>query len=1027
MSRPSPCAIALVIFSFGGCDCGDDDAFTALVPAIAVDVERLAFPDTFVGAQSSAVVRISSVGTASVRVQKAILSNDDDGAAFLGGEIELGSMLSGSDRVVSFVFLPTTPGAFTAHFVVDSDAANRSQLDVILSGEGLAPLDCDDDNACTDERFDPFAGVCIRGNNDDDCDDGSACTGSDRCAAGSCLGTALECADDVTCTSDLCDPTRGCVFVPDHEGCADDDPCTLDVCDPNGFLDGCTNPPAPDGTPCGEFEACTSIEVCVQRFCTSLPIPDGAPCSDGDICTAGDVCGGGACVGTATQLPPAVVRESFRFLGAPRGVLLGSTLLWPDQFLRSLHLDVEDSGFPRQTDYAPSAIINLARPAAVTRIDDERGAVLERSSVAGRADDAAFVHIVDRFLNVERSIAVSPGFRLLGADATHIHGCNMTTSNAGDLVSLLIEPDPEGDEAPPVQDDRACRDRVSPDGAGVFVVRNELSRHVEILEVRAGGSVLTAEVLGFPISPQQVFVGRRRVVLLDSFGPTLVNVDRPLGERVSALVMPPELLLPTPVAVAVDKLYVVTSGDVDCDALCDTAEDSECDPCPGLAEGYRRLSFDDDDGLTLDDWRLDTPLRFIDGQSSGSVVAVSDVDAVVSLADGSLVVADNQARVTPISGAGAIDALLRGSDADPTALAVSVNQIVPVPAAFVSALGLVDTPGFPLRPLCGPAPSPSCFLRGAHLFEDRGGQRSLYTPRGPALSIDSQAHVGVLPAGLRSDPTEAVNINRGLSDVMIVDDDGVATPGIGLSTVAAVAFPTGVTSFTSISLDSCIGAALGARDSLAYIYGLSACVTVEDPHADALSEIRVPELDEAVLQQTAVSSWQSGTRVSFLAEGVAVLVDVENPLAVAVLAVVHDDRLRDAEFLSAGSDLDAWVITATDVESGPHLFVYDVAAPSRPFEQLSIDLPSSSSSSPVQIAHRVLAVAWPRAFINVWDGTDDVARGHAVLTLDLAVDPPALLERIPLASEPVDLLIVNDSVVVARADGLTVISPPCGP
>ena len=56
---------------------------------------------------------------------------------------------------------------------------------------------------------------------DNDCDDGVDCNGIETCTAGLCaLGTALDCADEIGCTVDLCDLTVGdCVHrAPDADG-----------------------------------------------------------------------------------------------------------------------------------------------------------------------------------------------------------------------------------------------------------------------------------------------------------------------------------------------------------------------------------------------------------------------------------------------------------------------------------------------------------------------------------------------------------------------------------------------------------------------------------------------------------------------------------------------------------------------------------------------------------------------------------------------------------------------------------------
>ena len=97
-----------------------------------------------------------------------------------------------------------------------------------LPGTGV--LDCNDGNPCTDDSCDPVLG-CQHSNNTDPCDDGNQCTILDRCAAGSCGGTAVVCNDSNACTTDTCSPTLGCVFTNNTAACDDGNPCTAgDTC-----------------------------------------------------------------------------------------------------------------------------------------------------------------------------------------------------------------------------------------------------------------------------------------------------------------------------------------------------------------------------------------------------------------------------------------------------------------------------------------------------------------------------------------------------------------------------------------------------------------------------------------------------------------------------------------------------------------------------------------------------------------------------------------------------------------------------
>jgi hypothetical protein len=126
-----------------------------------------------------------------------------------------------------------------------------------------AARSCDDDNPCTDETCDPSSG-CAYTFNGGFCDDGNACTAADTCIAGTCEpGATVGCDDGDECTTDSCDPQRGCVHEP---RCEDGNPCTDDSCDP--------------AVGCGH-------------------VANTASCDDGDLCTRGDVCADGECLAGA--------------------------------------------------------------------------------------------------------------------------------------------------------------------------------------------------------------------------------------------------------------------------------------------------------------------------------------------------------------------------------------------------------------------------------------------------------------------------------------------------------------------------------------------------------------------------------------------------------------------------------------------------------------------------------------------------------------------------------------------------------
>jgi subtilisin family serine protease len=155
-----------------------------------------------------------------------------------------------------------------------------------LSGAGrldalraiTAPGPCDDHNACTVDTCTPATGcqhtVVPDGTS---CTDGNLCNGAEVCHGTTCTpGTPLVCDDGNPCTSNLCAPATGCLFV---DACDDGDPCTTDSCD---LVTGCQHTPAPDGTPCPDQNLCNGDEVCQTGTCAA-----GSPltCDTGPECT----------------------------------------------------------------------------------------------------------------------------------------------------------------------------------------------------------------------------------------------------------------------------------------------------------------------------------------------------------------------------------------------------------------------------------------------------------------------------------------------------------------------------------------------------------------------------------------------------------------------------------------------------------------------------------------------------------------------------------------------------------------------
>ena len=151
-----------------------------------------------------------------------------------------------------------------------------------------ATLDCDDNDVCSTDSCDPLDG-CKHVYPEDLCDDGNICNGLETCdpATGGCAsdGVTPECSDDNACTVDSCDPKDGCQHVYSEEACDDGDPCNgLETCDP--ATGGCES--SGIGLECSDDNACTTDSCDPQDGCTYVYGED--LCDDGDVCNGIEVC-----------------------------------------------------------------------------------------------------------------------------------------------------------------------------------------------------------------------------------------------------------------------------------------------------------------------------------------------------------------------------------------------------------------------------------------------------------------------------------------------------------------------------------------------------------------------------------------------------------------------------------------------------------------------------------------------------------------------------------------------------------------
>jgi hypothetical protein len=151
------------------------------------------------------------------------------------------------------------------------------------------PIDCDDNNPCTNDWCHPITG-CQHTPNTYSCDDGDACTILDTCAESKCTaGPALNCNDGNVCTDDDCQPDTGCVYANNGADCDDGNACTMDEI--------CGAGKCQVGNPID----CNDSNICTDDTCNPLTgcvyDNNSVPCNDLDVCTLGDICSGGLCAG----------------------------------------------------------------------------------------------------------------------------------------------------------------------------------------------------------------------------------------------------------------------------------------------------------------------------------------------------------------------------------------------------------------------------------------------------------------------------------------------------------------------------------------------------------------------------------------------------------------------------------------------------------------------------------------------------------------------------------------------------------
>ena len=206
---------------------------------------------------------------------------------------------------------------FTPFKCTPSNKCVTAICEVEAQGCVESPIDCDDNDVCTDDECVPETG-CFHTKtscDDDDpcttdacensgcnhlpvnCKDGDPCT-LGVCNDGLCKHKPIDCSDGVDCTSDVCDG-GDCFHDWDNSACDDENSCTSDVCTENG----CKYKPIEES--CSDGDECTIDDTCLAGECVGINTcdpcetqPDGSECDDEDSETTDDHCVNGVCTGT---------------------------------------------------------------------------------------------------------------------------------------------------------------------------------------------------------------------------------------------------------------------------------------------------------------------------------------------------------------------------------------------------------------------------------------------------------------------------------------------------------------------------------------------------------------------------------------------------------------------------------------------------------------------------------------------------------------------------------------------------------
>lgn len=274
--------LVLLLLAFVACK---SDRLAPVTGELRPGTTRLPFPDAIVGQTTHANLTLSNTGRADMDVTLATVE------PFSGSRLAL-TIPGGSSTVLSLAFAPPALGPYEQPLTL---TANGVTQQVLLIGECISDPKCLSANACKSSTLERVSARCVEAPLPDgtNCTQSTACFSAASCVAGECVGTPISCDDHDACSTDVCEPSSGCVHFPATARCASStDPCKVPACDP---VVGCTFTDAEDGTRCGPSD-CSTARVCITGTCQTRPVSEGAPCGDRSPCQARGRCTEGTCV-----------------------------------------------------------------------------------------------------------------------------------------------------------------------------------------------------------------------------------------------------------------------------------------------------------------------------------------------------------------------------------------------------------------------------------------------------------------------------------------------------------------------------------------------------------------------------------------------------------------------------------------------------------------------------------------------------------------------------------------------------------